>query len=63
MLKQDAFNRSKSPGSLENFKGAEIGLAVCKKIIEQYNGDFWDSSPNEKGTTYNFTMCTDKKSE
>ena len=36
MLKQDAFNRSKSPGSLENFKGAEIGLAVCKKIIEQY---------------------------
>ncbi len=38
------------------FEGSGIGLATCKKIIEQYKGDIWVESEKGKGTTFYITL-------
>ncbi len=37
-------------------KGTGVGLAVCKKIIETYNGKIWVKSDKAKTTTFYFTL-------
>ena len=32
--------------------GSGLGLFICKKIVELYNGDIWLESQSEKGTTF-----------
>jgi light-regulated signal transduction histidine kinase (bacteriophytochrome) len=38
------------------YDGTGIGLAICKKIVEHYNGHIWFESEEGQDTTFYFTV-------
>lgn len=40
----------------EKFSGNGIGLAICKKIIENHGGQIWATSEEGKGSTFYFSI-------
>ncbi|MEM1239373.1 MAG: ATP-binding protein [Cyanobacteria bacterium P01_H01_bin.26] len=43
----------------QKHKGYGIGLAICKKIVEHYQGEIWLESASGEGATFYFTLVVD----
>ncbi len=54
--KELIFEMFKQLDASEKFKGTGIGLAVCKRIVEQHNGKIWVESEPYIGTSFYFTI-------
>ncbi len=54
----DMFQRTQSA---KHYPGTGIGLATCKKIVENHGGQLWATSQLGSGTTFHFTVMGTQK--
>jgi signal transduction histidine kinase len=47
--------------SMSEYEGSGIGLATCKKIVEELNGQMWLTSTEGVGTTFHFSFPKQSK--
>jgi signal transduction histidine kinase len=40
----------------EEYEGTGIGLSVCKRIVQQHDGEIWVSSEEDEGSTFSFRI-------
>jgi signal transduction histidine kinase len=65
--KKSIFEMFKRLHNQETYKGTGIGLAICKKIVDLYNGKIWVTSKVGEGSTFHIvfpeSMLADKVSK
>ena len=61
--KEKVFGIFKRLNSSDEFKGSGIGLALCKRIVDNHDGDIWFESEEGQGTTFFFTISRHLKKE
>jgi len=54
--KETVFGIFKRLNSNDEFKGSGIGLALCKRIIDNHEGEIWFESEEGEGTTFFFSI-------
>jgi signal transduction histidine kinase len=42
--------------SAKNVKGTELGLSICRGIVEAHGGKIWVNSERGKGTKFSFSL-------
>lgn len=52
----ELFYQGTTPNLDQNYKGAGLGLSLCKKIVELHNGSIDYSSGEKEGTTFVFAI-------
>ena len=54
--KDEIFRMFRRLHNSEKYEGSGIGLAFCKRIVDNYGGDIWMESTEGMGTTFFFTL-------
>jgi len=54
--KENIFGLFKRLHTSDEYSGTGIGLAICQRIVDRYNGRIWVDSEPGKGSIFRFTL-------